>query len=106
MWQDDPAMIHERYLIDGLSASGDAVPTTGGTLLVVYRPNSNIDWELVHRSSDHVELAQQPYELVMTCPGGDLTGTAILVRSDGISHVFRGAGDLRFDGEVLVAPEV
>ncbi len=99
-------MIHERYLIDGLSASGFTVPTSGGTLLVVYRPNSNTDWELVHRSSDNIELAQQAYDLVMTCPGGDLTGQAILVRTDGISHVFRGSGELSFDGEVLAAPEV
>lgn len=63
--------------------------------MVAKRSNSEtIDWELVHRTNEIVTLVQAPYDLVMRGPEGSLSGTAVLVRSDGRSHVFRGAGEL------------
>ncbi len=56
----------------------------------------DLDWELIHRSSRRHEIAQEPYDLEMSGPEGDFSGPAILVRSDGHSHVFRGVG--RLDG--------
>jgi len=63
--------------------------------MVAQRSNSDtIDWELVHRTSEIVTLVQAPYVLEMDGPEGALAGPAVLVRSDGRSHVFRGAGEL------------
>ncbi len=97
-------MTHERYRITHLQASGRSIPSVGGALLVVYRENSDNDWELVHQSSEHVDIERGGYDLVMDCPGGELTGPALLVRSDGRSHVFRGAGTLSLDGTALSRP--
>lgn len=64
--------------------------------MVAQRSNSgSIDWELIHRTSEIVTLVQAPYDLEMNGPEGLLSGPAVLVRSDGLSHVFRGAGELR-----------
>ena len=88
-------MQHYRFVIDSLIASGRRLPTTGGDLMVAKRSNSDmIDWELVHRTSEIVTLVQAPYVLQMDGPEGPLSGPAVLVRSDGRSHVFRGAGEL------------
>lgn len=88
-------MQHRRYLISELRADGSTIPSTGGDLLVACRDNSqDLDWELVHRSSEPVRLDQAPYHLEMHGVEGHFSGPAVLVRSDGRSHVFRGAGDL------------
>lgn len=59
----------------------------------------DLDWELVHRSSERWLLPPEPYDLDMAGPGGRFVGPAILVRSDGHSHVFRGVGRLEgFEG--------
>ncbi len=61
--------------------------------------NPALDWELVFQTKEQTEIEQSPYRLLMDGPEGELSGSAILVRSDGTSHVFRGAGDLAgFDG--------
>jgi hypothetical protein len=90
---------HRRYLISELRADGVDVPSAGGDLLVARHDGGDLDWELVHRSSQVVRLPQAPYQLEMVGVEGTFGGPAILVRSDGRSHVFRGAGPLDgFDG--------
>ena len=88
-------MRHRRYYIESLSTSGLSVPSTGGDLLVAAKDQTeDLDWELVHRSSRNWPLRKEPYDLDMVGPEGRFTGPAILVRSDGRSHVFRGVGVL------------
>lgn len=88
-------MQHYRFVIETLTASGRRIPSRGGDLMVAQRDNSDsLDWELVHRTSEIVTLVQAPYVLEMDGPEGALGGPAVLVRSDGRSHVFRGAGTL------------
>ena len=88
-------MRHRRYYIQSLWTSGLPVPARGGDLLVATRPEtSDVDWELIYRSSHHWRLRQEPYDLEMEGPEGRFGGPAILVRSDGQSHVFRGVGTL------------
>jgi hypothetical protein len=63
--------------------------------MVVRRAESpDLDWELIVRTSEHCAVEQAPYDLFLSGPEGSFSGPAILVRSDGTSHVFRGAGDL------------
>ena len=90
----DP-MRHRRYYIQTLSASGRPVPSTGGDLVVASKDHTDdLDWELIHRSSERYVIKQEPYDLTMKGPEGTFSGPAILVRSDGRSHVFRGVGKL------------
>lgn len=88
---------HRRYYIESLRTSGRLVPSLGGDLVVAAKEQTgDIDWELIHRSSRRHLLKQEPYDLEMEGPAGRFCGPAILVRSDGRSHVFRGVG--RLDG--------
>lgn len=88
-------MRHRRYYIQTLSTSGRPVPSTGGDLIVAAKDHTpDLDWELIHRSSERYIIKQEPYDLEMTGPEGNFSGPAILVRSDGRSHVFRGVGKL------------
>ncbi len=83
-----------RIFVDGLVASGRVFPPCGGYLLVVRRPESpQLDWELVLRTQEAVQIEPSPYDLVITGPDDEVSGSAILVRSDGRTHVFRGAGE-------------
>lgn len=89
-------MRHRRYYIRSLSTSGRAMPSTGGDLVVAAKDQTDdLDWELIHRSSEVWPLRKEPYDLDMEGPEGRFTGPAILVRSDGRSHVFRGVGTLQ-----------
>ena len=94
---------HRRYYIQTLSASGRAVPSTGGDLVVASKEQTgDLDWELIHRSSERYLIRQEPHDLEMSGPEGTFCGPAILVRSDGRSHVFRGVGRLEgFDPSQL-----
>ncbi|MEM8926521.1 MAG: hypothetical protein AAGD35_23690 [Actinomycetota bacterium] len=96
-------MRHRRFYIQNLWTSGLAVPPTGGDLVVASRPETtDLDWELIYRSSETWRLRQEPYDLDMEGPEGRFGGPAILVRSDGRSHVFRGVGALNgFDAASL-----
>lgn len=86
---------HRSYYIQSLTASGQSVPEVGGDLMVASSDeNNDIDWELIYRSSGHWPLRPEPYDLEMVGPEGRFGGPAILVRSDGRSHVFRGVGPL------------
>jgi hypothetical protein len=88
-------MRHRQYYIDELAASGRELPLVGGDLIVVrYPENRNLDWELVARTREEQIIDAAPYDLFLAGPEGIFTGPAILVRSDGRSHVFRGAGEL------------
>lgn len=88
-------MQHRRYLITELTMSGRVIAGRGGDLLVARRDdNPALDWELVYQTEERTVIEQSPYRLLMGGPEGELSGAAILVRSDGRSHVFRGAGDL------------
>jgi hypothetical protein len=88
-------MRHRRYYIESLWTSGLSVPSRGGDLIVAaHDQTEDIDWELIHRSSKEWPLRNEPYDLDMTGPEGSFAGPAILVRSDGRSHVFRGVGTL------------
>lgn len=88
-------MQHRRFFISELTISGRIVTGRGGDLLVARRDHESIlDWELVYQTTERTEIEQSPYRLLMDGPEGELSGPAILVRSDGKTHVFRGAGDL------------
>lgn len=87
---------HRRYLIESLWTSGRAMPSTGGDLIVAAKEQTqDLDWELIHRSSEQWPMNSEPYDLDMIGPEGHFAGPAILVRSDGRSHVFRGVGSLQ-----------
>ncbi len=88
-------MRHRRYYIQSLWTSGVSVHEVGGDLIVASsEANNDLDWELIYRSSENHRLPQAPYDLEMVGPEGRFGGPAILVRSDGRSHVFRGVGTL------------
>lgn len=88
-------MRHRRYYIESLWTSGLSVPSRGGDLIVAAKTQTeDLDWELIHRSSKNWPLRTEPYDLDMVGPEGTFAGPAILVRSDGRSHVFRGVGTL------------
>lgn len=88
-------MLHQSYYISELTISGQIIDGRGGDLIVAKRGGSpDVDWELIYRTENTTPIEQGPYRLLMDGPEGELAGPAILVRSDGISHVFRGAGDL------------
>lgn len=88
-------MRHCRYFIKSLTTSGLPVPEHGGDLVVAStEENEYLDWELIYRSSENWRLRKEPYDLEMVGPEGSFGGPAILVRSDGRSHVFRGVGNL------------
>ncbi len=86
---------HRRYYIESLRTSGRVMPSRGGDLIVAAKEQTgDIDWELIQRSSKRWPMKQEPYDLEMSGPEGSFSGPAILVRSDGRSHVFRGVGVL------------
>lgn len=88
-------MQHRRYFITELTMSGRIIGGRGGDLLVAQREGElDLDWELVYQTEERTDIEQSPYRLLMDGPEGELSGSAILVRSDGKSHVFRGASDL------------
>jgi len=93
-------MRHYRYVIDQLSVSGQTMSDVGGSVIVAeFEGRNGIDWELVCRTSSDTEIEMAAHTLEMAGPEGPLSGPAVLVRSDGTSHVFRGAGKLvGFDG--------
>jgi len=95
-------MQHRRFYVTTLTVDGQVLPSHGGDLVVAQRvENPAIDWELVHQTSEDVELAAAPCTLEIGSPDGNFSGNALVVRSDGRSHVFRGAGELvGFDGFV------
>lgn len=97
-------MQHRQYFVEHLTASGRDLPLVGGDLMVVrYPENPNLDWELIVKTRAHEAIDHAPYRLMISGPEGTFIGDAVLVRSDGRAHVFRGAGDLGgFDDDDFV----
>jgi hypothetical protein len=88
-------MRHYRYVIDELSVSGREMNDVGGSVVVAeFEGRQGIDWELVVRTTSGTAIEMAAHTLEMDGPEGHLSGPALLVRSDGTSHVFRGAGKL------------
>lgn len=89
-------MRYRSFYVDTLVASGRPVPTMGGDLVVVDKEErGDLDWELITRSEEPHALEQKLYDVEISCPDGVFSGPAILVRSDGLTHVFRGVGELK-----------
>ena len=63
-------------------------------LVASHEESSDTDWECLAASNDEVQLAQGTYALVLQSGSRSFDGDAILVRSDGLAHVFRGIGPL------------
>ncbi len=88
-------MRHYRYVIDELMVSGQTMTKVGGSVIVAeFEGRGGIDWEVVCRTDSGTEIEMAAHTLEMSGPEGDLSGPALLVRTDGTSHVFRGAGKL------------
>lgn len=88
-------MRHSRYFIDRLRVSGRELAQVGGDLVVAeFEGREGLDWELVCRTKPGTVIDMAPHTLEMDGPKGPLSGPALLVRSDGTAHVFRGAGTL------------
>ena len=99
-------MLHRSYFIRELTLSGRLVDGQGGDLIVARRSESvDLDWELIYRTGDWISVEPSPYRLLMDGPEGEMFGPAVLVRTDGLTHVFRGAGPLGgFDEAAFFEP--
>jgi hypothetical protein len=94
-WRYRGPVRHKRFPIDHLAVAGRPVSVRYCDLLVAVSPEtSTADWECLAASNDEVQLDQGAYELVLRSGTRLFDGEAILVRSDGLSHVFRGIGPL------------
>ncbi|MEZ5340201.1 MAG: hypothetical protein R2706_01780 [Acidimicrobiales bacterium] len=87
-------MRHRSFYVESIHLTGRPIPTRGGDLVVVRHDGGTLDWELIVRTPERVQIDKAPYDLDIVTPDGDFAGPAIVVRTDGLSHVFRGAGDL------------
>ena len=89
-------MNHEQFTVAGLAVNGKDVPLRYGHLIVVQNTNAtDEDWECLASSIGDVDLEPAPYTLdITTTDGSALRGDAVMVRSDGRSHVFHGVGAL------------
>lgn len=88
-------MQHRQFYVTELIITDRVLPSRGGDLIVVKRENAGyLDWEVVHRTTERVTILNEPYHLQIQGPEGTFAGDAVLVRTDGISHVFRGTGHL------------
>jgi hypothetical protein len=64
-------------------------------VVVAHDGATTLDWELVCRTRDELTLERGVYELSGEVHGGRrVRGAALLVRSDGRVHVFRGGEGL------------
>ena len=89
-------MRHKRFPIDHLAVAGRDISVRCCDLLVAsHDESSDTDWECLAASNDEVQLTQAPYALELRSGPRDFVGDAILVRSDGLAHVFRGIGPLQ-----------
>jgi hypothetical protein len=86
---------HKRFAIDELVIGDREVSVRYCDLLVASgEENTDLDWECLVSTNDEVQLVQGPQLLTLRATGRPFGGNAILVRSDGIAHVFRGIGPL------------
>ena len=92
-------MRHKRFPIDHLAVAGRTISVRYCDLLIAITDQQpEPDWECLAASNDEVQLAQGTYALELRSRARMFNGQAILVRSDGLAHVFRGIGPL--DGMV------
>lgn len=88
-------MRHRRFAVAAAVAHDIELVARRGDLMVAERDGAEVlDWELILHSVEAVDLERAPYRLGMQTDEGLFVGPAVLVRSDGRCHVFRGAGDL------------
>ena len=88
-------MRHKRFAIDALVIGDREVSVRYCDLLVASSDQTqDLDWECLLSTNDELQLVQGPYRLAFRAAGRPFGGDAILVRSDGIAHVFRGIGPL------------
>jgi hypothetical protein len=86
---------HKRFPIDHLAVAGRDISVRYCDLLVAsHDESSDTDWECLAASNDEVQLSEGTYALVLQSGPRSFDGDAILVRSDGLAHVFRGIGPL------------
>ena len=86
---------HKRFPIDALVVTGRDVSLRYCDLLVAAADGADdLDWECLAASNDEVQLVEGTYALVLQSGPRSFDGDAILVRSDGLAHVFRGIGPL------------
>ena len=86
---------HKRFPIDHLAVAGRDISVRYCDLLVASNEaSSDTDWECLAASNDEVQLAQGTYALALQSGSRSFDGEAILVRSDGLAHVFRGVGPI------------
>lgn len=88
-------MKHCRLVLDRLYLNGIAIAIKVGHALVVERENSDVDWELIVATPDAHLFEKAPHDVAMAFADGSIVeGSALLVRSNGTEHVFRGASPL------------
>ena len=88
-------MRHKRFPIDHLAVEGRTISVRYCDLLIAITDQQpEPDWECLAASNDEVQLAQGTYALELRSRARMFNGQAILVRSDGLAHVFRGIGPL------------
>ena len=88
-------MHHKRFPIQHVEVDGRGLSVRYGTLLVaVQEGRGELDWECLVTSNDEFPLERAPCALTLESDTRRFAGDAIVVRSDGIAHVFRGVGPL------------
>ncbi len=88
-------MRNARFDLTFLTVNGIPVELVGGSLIVAEPEGiTTPDWEAVCRSTETLELQRQPYDVELGTEDRQFAGAALLVRSDGTSHVFRGGSPL------------
>jgi len=86
---------HKRFPIDHIAVAGRDISVRYCDLLIAsHEQSTDTDWECLAASNDEVQLTQGTYALTLQSGSRSFDGEAILVRSDGLAHVFRGVGPL------------
>jgi hypothetical protein len=86
---------HKRFPIDHLVVDGRDVSVRYCDLLIAsHEQTTGTDWECLAASYDEVQLIEGIYALALQSGTRSFDGDAVLVRSDGLAHVFRGIGPL------------
>jgi hypothetical protein len=87
---------HQQFTVGSLALDGHDVPLVYAHVVVVHHSNTaDEDWECIAASRATLDLELAPCAVeVTTLDGSALRGDAVVVRSDGHSHVLRGVGAL------------
>jgi hypothetical protein len=89
-------MRHKTFRFAHLRLNGIPVDVHYGDLLVAQAETAtDVDWEVVVTTVEELRLEPAPYDVHLeTHEARQLWGSAVLVRSDGRAHVFRGGSSL------------